>query len=118
MAICQRKRCAALFVSTDATTGKPTRATAANANKGYAAQLSELSKSLLSDDGTMKTRTDGLSKSIAAIQKRQDALNVRLASRESDLRKQFTMLDTKLGTLSATSTYLTQQLAQIAKMNG
>jgi flagellar hook-associated protein 2 len=109
---------AALFVSTDATTGKPTRATAANANKGYAAQLSELSKSLLSDDGTLKTRTDGLSKSIADIQKRQDALNVRLASRESDLRKQFTMLDTKLGTLSATSTYLTQQLAQIAKMNG
>lgn len=107
---------AALFVSTDITTGKPTRPTAANSNKGYANQLSELAKTFLSDDSGLKTRTDGLNKSIADIQKKQDAMNVRLASRENDLRKQFTMLDTKLGTLSSTSNYLTQQLAQIAKM--
>lgn len=108
---------AALFVSTDITTGKPTSATAANANKGYASQLSELAKSFLADDSGLKSRTAGLNKSIANIQKNMDALNVRLATKESNLRKQFTLLDTKLGTLSTTSSYLSQQLAQIAKLS-
>jgi flagellar hook-associated protein 2 len=108
---------AALFVSTDITTGKPVRPAAANSNKGYATQLSELAKTFAGDGSLLKSRTDGLNKSIADNQKRQDALNVRLASRENDLRKQFTLLDTKLGTLSSTSNYLTQQLAQIAKLN-
>lgn len=109
---------AALFVATDATTGQPTSPTAVNANKGYAAQLAELSKSFMSEESALKTRTAGLNKSIAALQKNQDAMNVRLASRESDLRKQFTLLDTKLGELSSTSIYLSQQLAQLANMNG
>ena len=77
--------------------------------------MNDLVMSFLGDDGALKSRTDGLSNSIANLKKREDALSARLATREADLRKQFTTLDTMLGTMSSTSTYLTQQLAAIAK---
>jgi flagellar hook-associated protein 2 len=88
-----------------------------NYSKGYASQFNELISTFLGTSGRLTARTEGINKSIAGIKKDEDRWSDRLTTREADLRKQFTALDTKLSSLSSTSTYLAQQLAQIAAMS-
>jgi flagellar hook-associated protein 2 len=88
-----------------------------NYSKGYASQFNDLISTFLGTSGRLTARTEGINKSIASIKKDEDRWTDRLTTREADLRKQFTALDTKLSSLTSTSTYLTQQLAQIAAMS-
>lgn len=80
---------------------------------GYAAQLDSIISNLLSDDGLLKARTDGMQSSITRLDKQTDAINVRLASVEARYRAQFTKLDTLISSMSTTSSFLTQQIASI-----
>jgi flagellar hook-associated protein 2 len=80
---------------------------------GYAAQLDNIISNLLSDDGLLKTRTDGMQSSITRLDKQTDAINVRLTSVEARYRAQFTKLDTLISSMSTTSSFLTQQIASI-----
>lgn len=80
---------------------------------GYAAQLDSLITSLISDEGIVTSRTDGINSSIKRLDKQADALEVRLAQIEARYRAQFTKLDTLLSSMSTTSTFLTQQIAAI-----
>ncbi len=80
---------------------------------GYAAQLDNVIKNLLSDEGILASRTDGINSSIKRLDKQTEALNVRLASIEARYRAQFTKLDTLLSSMSTTSSFLTQQIAAI-----
>lgn len=84
-----------------------------NFSIGYAAQLDSVIKNLLSDEGILASRTDGINESIKRLDKQTDALNVRLVSIEARYRAQFTKLDTLLASMSSTSAFLTQQLAAI-----
>lgn len=84
-----------------------------NFSIGYAAQLDSVIKNLLSDEGILASRTDGINDSIKRLDKQTDALNVRLASIEARYRAQFTKLDTLLSSMSTTSSFLTQQIASI-----
>jgi flagellar hook-associated protein 2 len=88
-----------------------------NYSKGYASQFNDLISTFLGTGGRLTARTEGINKSIASVKKDEDRWTDRLTTREADLRKQFTALDTKLSSLTSTSTYLTQQLAQIAAMS-
>jgi flagellar hook-associated protein 2 len=88
-----------------------------NYSKGYASQFNDLISTFLGTTGRLTARTDGLNKSIASVKKDEDSWTDRLTTKEADLRKQFTALDTKLSSLTSTSTYLTQQLAQIASLS-
>ncbi|MES2014121.1 MAG: flagellar filament capping protein FliD [Pseudomonadota bacterium] len=80
---------------------------------GYAAQLDTLVTSLLSSDGMIASRTDGIASSITRLDKQADAINLRLTAIEARYRAQFTSLDTLLSSMSTTSSFLTQQLAAI-----
>ena len=51
----------------------------------------------------------------AANTRDQDKLNDRLANTEARLRAQYAALDTKMATLNALSTYMTQQIAACNK---
>ncbi|MBK4733516.1 flagellar filament capping protein FliD [Noviherbaspirillum pedocola] len=81
--------------------------------KGYASQLDDLIAGVLDTDGSISAHTKGINAAIKAVQKQEDAMSQRLTLRETALRAQFNALDTQLSGLTATSTYLTQQLAAI-----
>lgn len=84
-----------------------------NFSQGYAYQLSQLATQLLGSTGPINSRTDGINQSIKDLGSQRDALNTRLADIEAAYRQQFTALDTLLGQMQATSSYLTQQLASL-----
>jgi flagellar hook-associated protein 2 len=56
---------------------------------------------------------DGVNKKIGDITDQRQKLSVRLAGIEARYRKQFTAMDSLLGKLQATGSYLTQQLANL-----
>ncbi len=86
-----------------------------NYSKGYAAQLNTLTTALLAADGPIASRTNGLNTSIKDLAKTKDELNARLADTEKRYRAQFTALDSVISKMSTTSTFLTQQLANLSK---
>ena len=86
-------------------------------SQGYAHALNKLADSILANDGALSGRTNGLNSSIKNIAKQRDTLEARLGNLEARYRKQFSALDTMLGSMNQTSTYLTQQLASLQNMN-
>lgn len=83
-------------------------------SQGYAFQLNQLVEGYLGSSGLISGRTDGLNRSIKDIGNQADIVNARLADIEARYRKQFTALDVTIGQMNSTSSYMTQQLAQIA----
>ncbi len=83
---------------------------------GYASSLKEWATSILASDGILASRTDGIDKTIADIDKRRAELETRLIGIEKRYRAQFTALDVALSSMNATSTYLTQQLDMLANL--
>ena len=91
-----------LFANADASGG---------GNDGFARKLRALGDSALGTEGLLTARTDGLNRSLTANTKSQSAMQTRLDATESRMRAQYSALDTKMATLSALSTYMTQQIA-------
>jgi len=88
-----------------------------NYSQGYASTLSKWSTSVLASDGSLASVTDGINNTIKDIGKRRSDLETRLIGVEARYRAQFTALDAMLTSMNNTSTYLTQQLAQISNNN-
>ncbi len=84
-------------------------------NDGIARQFRAMGDSLLSVDGAIATRSDGLRERIDLNQDAQDRLALRVAQTEKRLRAQYTALDATLGRLSGLSSYVTQQVAAFNK---
>lgn len=82
-------------------------------NKGIAVRFNELLDGLIGTDGLIPGRTSGINTSIKSLKKQTDALNLRLTQIEKRYRTQFTSLDTLMASMQQTSTYLTQQLANL-----
>ena len=80
---------------------------------GYAAQLNSVITSLLGTNGMLASRTDGIQSSITRLDNQAAAISARLTTIEANYRAQYTRLDTLMSSMTATSTYLTQQLAAI-----
>ncbi len=80
---------------------------------GYAAQLNNVITSMLSSGGLLAARTDGIQNSITRLNKQADDINARLTTIEARYRAQYAKLDTLLSSMSSTSSFLTQQIAQI-----
>ena len=70
-------------------------------------------ESLVGTAGTISSAKDGMNSIITTLTKRQQALSDRLTRIESSYRKQFTALDSLVSSMKQTSTYLTQQLANL-----
>ncbi|HEY0490376.1 MAG TPA: flagellar filament capping protein FliD [Telluria sp.] len=84
---------------------------------GYAAQYDTLSTAMLNTEGPLTTRTEGINKSIKSLETSRLRLNDRLAMTETRLRAQYAILDTMVSRMNTTSSYLTQQLAQLANIS-
>lgn len=95
------KDVATLFTS--ATTG----------NTGLAVRFKDTLTTLLGSTGPLSSSTDGINRSISDLRKREDAFQTRLVSIEARYRRQFTALDSMVASMQRTSTYLSQQLANL-----
>lgn len=84
--------------------------------QGYAYLMNNLATSVLANDGTLSASTNEINSSIKNLGTRRSTLQQRLIGIEARYRAQFTALDGMLSSMNATSTYLTQQLAQLAKL--
>lgn len=88
----------------------------ANDNQGYAYRLKAATDSILSVDGLVDSREDGLNTTIKNFDSRIEREEFRLQLVEKRLRSQFTALDTLVGTLSATGNFLNQQLTSLQNL--
>lgn len=86
-----------------------------NYSQGYAYSLNKWSTSILASDGILINRTNGINKSITAIDDRRTTLQARLVGIEQNYRRQYSALDAMLTSMNQTSIYLTQQLANLPK---
>ncbi|MBI4996382.1 MAG: flagellar filament capping protein FliD [Rhodocyclales bacterium] len=88
------------------------------ATKGVAVRMSAVLDSMLATNGLLASRTDGINRSIKDVSKQREALGLRLVAIEKRYRAQFTALDTLVASMQQTSSFLTQQLANLAKLSG
>lgn len=87
-----------------------------NFSQGYASQFDKFVTGLLDTGGALASRTDGIAASIKALSKSEADMTARLAVTEKRYRAQFTALDLTVSKMNSTSSYLTQQLAQISSL--
>lgn len=86
--------------------------------RGYADLLDKLVARMLESDGLVDGRMDGINASIKDLDARREALSSRLDTIEKRYRAQFTALDTMIASMSQTSNYLSQQLANLPSAGG
>ncbi|MDD2948320.1 MAG: flagellar filament capping protein FliD, partial [Rugosibacter sp.] len=86
----------------------------ATGNAGIATRLSGAIDGMINSQGIIKGRTDGINTSIKSLQDRADAMNLRLAAIEKRYRAQFAAMDALISGMNQTSTYLSQQLANLS----
>lgn len=79
-------------------------------SRGLIERLDKVTTGLLSKTGTLTSRTDGLQKGLTKITKERAQLADRLNSLEKRLYERFNRMDTLLGRMQSTSSYLQQQL--------
>jgi flagellar hook-associated protein 2 len=77
--------------------------------------LNTMSTGYLGGTGTIASRTTGLNASVAAVAKQKADFSSRLTDIEKRYRDEYTALDTTVASLNSTATFLTQQLAALAK---
>lgn len=85
-------------------------------SRGYAYQFDKLIESLLNSEGPLSAKTDGLNASIKSLSQQKERLNDRLVDIEKRYRAQFTALDKVLSGMTNTSNFLSQQLANLPKI--
>ena len=86
-----------------------------NYSQGYAFQFDKVLIGLLDTSGPISARSDGINATIKSIEKSKDILNTTLAAAEKRYRTQFSALDGVISGLQKTSTFLTQQLANLPR---
>jgi len=87
----------------------------ANLVAGYGNAFKIATDGLIGSNGSITTRTEGIQTSIKGLGKQSEAIVTRLKNIEARYRKQFTDLDVMMSNMNQTSTYLTQQLANLPK---
>ena len=78
-------------------------------DEGFASRLVALADKFLKSDGPINARTNGLKAQVKQVGERRAQLERRMESVEIRLLKQFSALDSLLGSLQTTSNYLDQQ---------
>jgi flagellar hook-associated protein 2 len=85
---------------------------------GIANKINNLLDTFLQGSGVLTARTDGLNQEITDIANRKALLATRMTAIEARYRAQYTNLDTLISSMNQTSTYLTQQLANLPGVTG
>lgn len=83
--------------------------------RGYAPTLKSLIDGLLSKEGMVASRTDAINNTIKGYDRDIASVEQRLTQREARYMTQFQALDSLISNMNATSSFLTQQLAALAK---
>ena len=86
-----------------------------NYSQGYAFQFDKVLSGLLESTGPLSARSEGINATIKSIEKSKAQLSVTLSATEKRYRAQFTALDRVVSSLQKTSSFLTQQLANLPK---
>lgn len=86
-----------------------------NGNRGFGAQMDVVLGRILSPVGTIPSHVNGFNSTIKDLEKQRATITDRLATTEKRYRAQFSALDKAMSSMTTTSTYLTQQLAALAK---
>ena len=86
--------------------------------RGFATKFDSLIEGLLENDSLIDSRIDGINVTIKDIDSQRDTLNRRLEGVEARIRAQFTALDTLVASMTQTSNFLQQQLANLPKIGG
>jgi flagellar hook-associated protein 2 len=81
----------------------------------YGSAFDKLTTEMNSSEGLITAHTTGLTATSKRLGERIDDMNRNLVQVEARYRKQYTALDTLMGKLTTTSSYLTQQLAALNK---
>lgn len=84
-----------------------------NFSRGYANQFDTLIGSLLTSSGPLNSRTEGINASLKSLATQKERISDRLVNIEKRYRAQFTSLDVMIASMNKTSSYLTQQLANL-----
>ncbi len=83
--------------------------------RGYAAQLNTVMTSLLSSTGMVQNETDSINSSLTSLASRISTMQTQLNAKQALYYTQFNTLSALVASMTNTSTYLTTQLAAIAK---
>ena len=86
-------------------------------SKGLAARLDDLLDGFLLSDGTIAAREESLNDGLEEISDDRSRLDERISKLEARLVRQFTALDVLVAQFNQTSSFLTQQLANLPKPN-
>ncbi|WP_410498784.1 flagellar filament capping protein FliD [Chitinibacter sp. S2-10] len=85
-------------------------------SRGIGYQFDAMLEKMLSSEGEVATRVDGMNKQAKNIAKQVDNLNRRLVGIEQRLRAQYSALDVSVSKLQNTSDWLAGQLANLPKV--
>jgi flagellar hook-associated protein 2 len=83
---------------------------------GFAARIDAFVDRMVAGDGALAARTGGIQRSIDGLDRDRGNVLRRLDAIETRLRAQFVALDSTLASMTATSSYLQQQLAALPKL--
>jgi len=85
----------------------------AHDNQGFAFRLAELADTLISNNNIVDTREEGLRGRIDDVENQLLSWEYRLELKEASLRAEFARLDSLIGSLQSTSSFLASQLGQV-----
>ncbi len=81
--------------------------------QGYAAKIDAFIEELLDDEGIFEAKTEGFNLSIETLEEQSERLELRMEAIEARYRAQYSRLDTLVASMNTTSSFLSQQLAQL-----
>ena len=85
--------------------------------QGFISRFEDFAKDLNKDGGVVKVRTEGINQRITMMDKRIEAKESQLESREKRYFKQFSTLDTLMSRLDSTTEFLNAQLSKMPTPN-
>ena len=88
-----------------------------NSENGFIASLNNVIKSYTDSDGIISNRTEGLNTERKSLDEDIERISLRIEDTEARLRARFSSLDGLLSRLNSTSSFLTQQLANLPLLN-
>ncbi|OZI74699.1 flagellar filament capping protein FliD [Bordetella genomosp. 12] len=80
---------------------------------GVASKMGAATDKMLGTNGSIKTRTDGLNKTLETLKKQYESTESQIEATMANYRTQFVKLDALVVQLKSTSEYLTQQFAAL-----
>jgi flagellar hook-associated protein 2 len=102
----------------DGLKGLFTTATRVATTEGFGLKLKRFADGLLSADGLVSTKTDGIQRSIERNGREQERVNDRAARVETRLLQQYNAMDAVVGRLSGLNAFVSQQITLWNKSSG